>query len=120
MKLKRLFCVALATLLTAGCTFALTGCESKDKTGDGKDNSSRPSVNANVKNDTENKVGYQLEMPKEGEEIAILHTSMGDITWRFFPENAPKTYELGIAVAACNSNNFLRHLYIFENIGKKL
>lgn len=103
MKLKRLFCIALATLLTAGCTFMLTGCESgsTDATGDNADNSdgSRPSVNANVKHDTENKVGYQLEMPKDGEEIAILHTSMGDITWRFFPENAPKTVENFITLA---------------------
>ena len=96
MKLKRFLCVALATLLAAGCTFALTGCESKDNT-DG--DSSRPSVNADVKHDTENKVGYQLEMPEDGEEIAILHTSMGDITWRFFPENAPKTVENFITLA---------------------
>ncbi len=102
MKLKRLICIALATLLTAGCTFMLTGCDrgSTNSTGDAdSDNGSRPAVNANVKHDTVNKVGYQLEMPKDGEEIAILHTSMGDITWRFFPENAPKTVENFITLA---------------------
>lgn len=36
-------------------------------------------------------VGYQLEMPKEGDTIAVLNTTMGDITIRFFPEIAPKT-----------------------------
>ncbi len=99
MKLKRLFCIALATLLTAGCTFALSGCDNGSTDATGNSDSSRPSVNANVKHDTENKVGYQLEMPEDGEEIAILHTSMGDITWRFFPENAPKTVENFITLA---------------------
>lgn len=35
----------------------------------------------------------QLQMPKEGEEIAVLHTSKGDIKLRLFPEAAPKTVE---------------------------
>ena len=104
MKLKKLICVALATLLTVGCTFALTGCESKGN------NDGKPEVNANVKHDTENKVGYQLENPKEGDEIAILHTSMGDITWRFFPENAPKAVENFITLAKDGKyNNTIFH-----------
>lgn len=37
--------------------------------------------------------GYQLDMPKSGEEVAIMHTNMGDICLRFFPEEAPKTVE---------------------------
>lgn len=38
-------------------------------------------------------VGFQLEQPTEGEEIAVMHTSMGDIYLRFFPEAAPKAVE---------------------------
>ena len=38
-------------------------------------------------------VGFQLEQPAEGEEIAVMHTSMGDIYIRFFPEAAPKAVE---------------------------
>ena len=53
---------------------------------------------ADYYDDTKHEVGYQLESPDEGEEIAILHTSMGDISMRFFPEAAPKTVE-----------NFLTH-----------
>ncbi len=34
--------------------------------------------------------GFQLEKPVAGEEVAIMHTSMGDISIRFFPEAAPK------------------------------
>lgn len=35
----------------------------------------------------------QLEMPEEGEEIAVLETSMGTIRIRLFPEEAPKTVQ---------------------------
>lgn len=35
-------------------------------------------------------VGYQLEMPENGEEIAVIDTSLGEIKLRFFPEAAPK------------------------------
>ena len=43
--------------------------------------------------DTGGAVGYQLELPADGEEIAVLTTSMGSIKMRFFPEAAPKTVE---------------------------
>lgn len=47
-------------------------------------------VEPNVYYDTKNEVGFQLENPQPGDTIAIIHTSMGDITLRFFPEQAPK------------------------------
>ena len=119
MKLKRLFCIALATVLTAGCTFALSGCDNKEENTDPTDGTTaaieRPEVNPEVKHDEENKVGYQLEMPKDGEEIAILHTSMGDITWRFFPENAPKAVESFITLAKEGKyNNTIFHRVISD------
>ncbi|MCH5299356.1 MAG: peptidylprolyl isomerase [Ruminococcus sp.] len=43
--------------------------------------------------------GFQLEKPEKGDTIAILHTSMGDITLRFFPEYAPKTVENFLSLA---------------------
>ncbi len=85
--MKKIIALSLVLIMAIGCMFTLGGCSSK------------PDLNPNIKNDTEHKIGYQLEMPKEGEEIAILHTSMGDITWRFFPENAPKAVENFIALA---------------------
>ncbi len=45
-----------------------------------------PSITYDVKND----LGFQLDMPQEGETIAILKTSEGNITMRFFSEQAPK------------------------------
>ncbi|MBQ5840442.1 MAG: peptidylprolyl isomerase [Clostridia bacterium] len=35
----------------------------------------------------------QLAMPAKGETVAVMHTSMGDISIRLFPEHAPKTVE---------------------------
>ncbi len=39
----------------------------------------------------DNRIGFQLDNPKDGETIAVMHTSLGDITIRFFPNQAPKT-----------------------------
>ena len=37
--------------------------------------------------------GFQLDKPEKGDTIAIVHTTMGDISIRFFPEAAPKAVE---------------------------
>lgn len=50
-------------------------------------------VEPTVYNDTEHKVGYQLEKPKAGDTVAIMETSEGTIKIRFFPEAAPKAVE---------------------------
>lgn len=39
------------------------------------------------------KIGYQLEKPAAGEEVAVLTTSMGTVKMRLFPQAAPKTVE---------------------------
>lgn len=48
-------------------------------------------IEPNVFYEKNNDVGFQLDMPKDGDTIAVIHTSEGDITIRFFPEQAPKT-----------------------------
>ncbi len=35
----------------------------------------------------------QLDKPQKGDLVATMHTTMGDISIRFFPEHAPKTVE---------------------------
>lgn len=55
-------------------------------------------IERNIYHDEEHKAGYQLEQPEKGEQVAVMHTSMGDISMRFFPEAAPKTVE-----------NFIKH-----------
>ena len=36
---------------------------------------------------------FQTDLPKPGEQIAVIHTNMGDITVKFFPKSAPKAVE---------------------------
>lgn len=97
MNLKKLFCLTLVTVMTAGCLFALGGCNNSGSPSTGSTDPTNadglPSVNEKVKHDTEHEIGYQLEKPATGDEIAVIHTSMGDITVRLFPENAPKAVE---------------------------
>ena len=41
----------------------------------------------------------QLALPKAGEEIAVMHTSKGDVYFRLFPDDAPKAVESFKALA---------------------
>ena len=66
--------IAISLVLSLCFCFVLSGCKK-----DGKSDFS--------------KLGMQFEMPTEGEEIVILHTNMGDIKIRLFPEYAPKAVE---------------------------
>nr|WP_319487699.1 peptidylprolyl isomerase [uncultured Caproiciproducens sp.] len=49
--------------------------------------------NSRIKPDDGKKLGYQLEKPAKGEEIAVLTTSMGVIKLRLFSQAAPKAVE---------------------------
>ncbi len=105
MKCKRIMSLMLASVMAVSCLATLSACKKSENDTETTpptevpavtipaDQIVRPEVNPEVKNDTENKVGYQLEKPEDGDEIAIIHTSMGDITLRLFPENAPKAVE---------------------------
>ena len=52
-----------------------------------------PDSNSTGTTDKAAAFGFQLEAPEKGEEIAIMHTTYGDIYIRFFPEYTPKTVE---------------------------
>ena len=83
MKTTRL----IAFLATALLCFGMTACNKSDN--------STNNVSTAYADKT---VGFQLEMPSVGDQIAIIHTSKGDISIRFFPEGAPKAVE-----------NFIKH-----------
>ena len=86
MKLTKTLALLLAVLMTLTLCTACGGEEEK------KDNG--PATNPAMGDAYPDKAyGFQQEMPAEGDTVAIMHTSMGDICFRFFPEAAPKAVE---------------------------
>ncbi len=83
--MKKLLSVLLCIIMVAAC---LTACGEKteDKATDVKLNKSTDAYSGE-------ELGFQLEEPKEGEEVAVLHTSLGDVYIRFFESAAPKAVE---------------------------
>ena len=56
---------------------------------------------------------YQSASPKEGDVVAIIHTGMGDVSMRFFPEVAPLAVNNFIALAKAGKyNNTIFHRVI--------
>ena len=97
MNAKKIISMTLVILLAFGAIFAMTGC---------KKTSEKYHPDAQEVTNLEGyEVGYQLEMPKDGDQIAIIHTTMGDITLRLFPEAAPKAVENFIALSEAGTYN---------------
>lgn len=65
-----------------------------------------------IKHDENNSAGFQLESPKEGDTVAVIHTSLGDITLRLFPEQAPKAVTNFISLAENGSYNGTAFNYV--------
>ena len=87
--LKKILCFVLVITMA----LCLCSCGKKDGT---TNTTSQPDTATNgsqkvLKSDKT--LGFQLEQPKTGEEVAVLHTNYGDIYIRLFPEEAPKTVE---------------------------
>lgn len=59
--------------------------------------------------------GFQLEKPSKGDTVAVMHTSMGDISIRLFPEAAPKAVENFTDLAKQGYYNDLTFHRVIEN-----
>lgn len=80
---------ALSLLVVLMLLCGMTACG--NKANDGKfENKVQDSVTDVYTNQI---YGFQLSDPAVGEEIAVMHTNMGDIYIRFFPDGAPKAVE---------------------------
>ena len=95
MKLCKKLALLMAVLLTLCLCVA---CRDGDGTtltdGNGDSSIPDPVPNTAVTDTYADKAyGFQQEMPAVGDTVAIMHTTMGDIYIRFFPEAAPKAVE---------------------------
>lgn len=84
MKFTKMLALLLSLILLCGCLAACGTEEEPEK------ESMQPYLNDAY---ADKAYGFQLEAPADGETVAIMHTSMGDISIRFFPEAAPKAVE---------------------------
>ncbi len=116
--LRKVICLLVSTLLCTAAAFSFSGCETESSqsdyatvdtatsdtavsTNDEVDvvsvlaslgiDADAAGISPNINHDSEHYVGFQLNDPEDGDTIAILHTSEGDITIRFFPDQAPRT-----------------------------
>lgn len=76
----------LGVVLLSSLLMSFLGCKNNSQ------EASSSQVQSSTTTSTQ-KVGYQLGDPEQGQEIAIMKTSKGDIKIRFFPEAAPKAVE---------------------------
>lgn len=99
MKLTKLLALLMACMMLVACT-ACGGEETKNEENKEEKEADIYTVKAQATEDVyvDREYGFQLDGPQEGDTVAIMHTSMGDISIRFFPEAAPKAVE-----------NFLTH-----------
>ena len=85
MKTTKILSVLFAMVLLCGC-LAACGKKEPEKGND----LARNELTAAY---ADKAYGFQLEGPQAGDTVAIMHTNMGDISIRLFPEGAPKTVQ---------------------------
>src|SRR5574344_1089275 len=104
-KTKKLLCLTMAGVICLCSAVAFTSCSSSDSassstkstnpvTNDLKSmgiDQSAMGIKPEVNFDTTHDAGFQLDMPANGDTVAVIHTNMGDMSWRFFQDQAPKT-----------------------------
>lgn len=86
----------VALVLAAALMLFTAGCSKSEPNASGEQNGNSES-NVSSETDGDNLVDtniiLQAQMPKEGDEIAVITTSEGVIKLQFYPEEAPKAVE---------------------------
>ena len=92
MKAMRLLALLMAAALAVP---VLSGCSNGTTTDGGDESTDNGDIALNEVGTvyTDKDYGFQLEKPTAGDTIAVMHTSMGDISLRLFPEAAPKAVD---------------------------
>lgn len=91
----------ISIILTCFMIFSFAACsKNSNNENSSQDNQNTASNSSTTQHENVKKgvSGYQLNPPEDNDDVAIVHTTKGDICIRFFPEEAPKAVE-----------NFLTH-----------
>ena len=85
----------MAVCLAAVFLFSLAGCQQEKEnpalSGNYSGEVVAQSEFPSPEEDSKHKIGYQMELPEEGEEIAVIDTNYGTMKVRLFAQAAPKT-----------------------------
>lgn len=108
--MKKLLCLLLCAIICMA--ILLTGCNSDTNNSptvptSANSNNEVDELNINLAdygivndiNYSDKEYGFQLDMPKKGDTVAIMHTSMGDISLRLFQDECPNTVNNFIELA---------------------
>ncbi|HEX3029254.1 MAG TPA: peptidylprolyl isomerase [Clostridia bacterium] len=106
-------------LIISICVLFLTACGTSKENTTSPESSQTSNNSSNKitpsKNESSKEVSYQFTPPKKGDEIAIIKTSLGDITIRFFPSESPKAVENFIEHSKKNYYNGLLFHRVINN-----
>ncbi len=83
---------AITCFLLTFFMFSSVGC-STNTTAEEKTDTPKENTQTSTQTRDENAALLQAQLPKEGEEIAIIQTNKGEIRMQFFTEQAPKAVE---------------------------
>ena len=95
-----LLTLAAVTLTTSTVLCGCTNTTSTSSQNGGSENQNVNETSDKINENEEKDMEFnQMDMPKSGETIATMHTTMGDIKIRLFPQYAPKTVENFVTLA---------------------
>lgn len=137
-KLVKMLCIFICFALCALTAFGFSGCGNKKSESSSSAASSAVSsastsdeatavgalekmgidtaslgIDPDINYDKKDNVGFQLNVPNDGDTIAVIHTTVGDITIMFFPDQTPKTVTNFLNLAKSGKyNNTIFHRVI--------
>ncbi|MEA4815245.1 MAG: peptidylprolyl isomerase [Lachnospiraceae bacterium] len=90
---RKIMFLLVCLLALSGCGKKTAGTTEEDKNASGENPALWEYYADEIEGNEELKSLPQLSLPNEGDEIAVIKTDMGEMTFKLFPEYAPKAVE---------------------------